>query len=300
MDTIFILGVGRSGTSAVTRILSLCGAALPNRLLRPGPGNPTGYWEPQSALKYNDQFMQVIGSSYHDPTFRILEASPDADKARLTLEKNIGGFMENLPAADVVVIKDPRISGLMESWERASRKLGHTVKIVHVFRNPTDVSSSLSRRYEMPVEHSLALWLKYNLLPERMTRHLPRVFISYQEVMSNWRRVVQRCNRSLGLKLSFDGKISSQVDGFLAEELQHHHVSEGRIVGDPTPGKWITRTYSALQQAAALGEADVGDFDRIYEEYAGAMVFFAAAERSYQEKYGGVVKPVKPASGPRR
>ena len=41
-NIIFILGMGRSGTSALARLLSLCGGRLPDELLPPNDANPTG------------------------------------------------------------------------------------------------------------------------------------------------------------------------------------------------------------------------------------------------------------------
>ena len=54
---IFILGMGRSGTSAIARVLALCGASLPQSLLGPNEGNPRGYWEPLEALHINEEFL---------------------------------------------------------------------------------------------------------------------------------------------------------------------------------------------------------------------------------------------------
>ena len=43
---ILVLGMHRSGTSAVTRLLGLFGADLPKRLMEPNFANSAGYWEP--------------------------------------------------------------------------------------------------------------------------------------------------------------------------------------------------------------------------------------------------------------
>ena|SRR5712692_4834194 len=66
-QVLFILGMGRSGSSALTRVLSLCGGSLPEPLLGSGPGNPTGHWEPLDALKMNDEFLMRHGSGWWDP-----------------------------------------------------------------------------------------------------------------------------------------------------------------------------------------------------------------------------------------
>ena len=45
---LFVLGMPRSGTSALTRVLSLCGGVLPAELVRADSNNPLGYWEPRA------------------------------------------------------------------------------------------------------------------------------------------------------------------------------------------------------------------------------------------------------------
>jgi hypothetical protein len=55
---IFVLGMGRSGTSAITRVLSFCGGSLPNRPLGANERNPTGHWEPLDVLNLNEAFLE--------------------------------------------------------------------------------------------------------------------------------------------------------------------------------------------------------------------------------------------------
>ncbi|HNA50429.1 MAG TPA: sulfotransferase family protein, partial [Mycobacterium sp.] len=50
---LFVLAMARSGTSALTRVLSLCGAALPAGMLGANKGNQRGYWEPRESIYLN-------------------------------------------------------------------------------------------------------------------------------------------------------------------------------------------------------------------------------------------------------
>lgn len=272
MDLLFVVGSGRSGTSALTRVLSLCGAILPARVLRAGTGNPSGYWEAVVAIKRNDQFLSAINSSYHDPS---LVLGPVPPKPRERHVRNIRSFLQDLPAADLVVIKDPRISGLVDAWDEASRTLGLVPKYVHIFRNPADVAASLSRRYGFPLEHSLALWLKYNLLPEKATRDRSRIFVSYEGLLTDWRRVIRRCNEELALKLEFN----PDVDRFLSDELHHNRTGQ---LEDPTPAQWVLRTLSELWNAERTGDLNRDEMDKVFKEYLEFDRFIGGAHRSYR------------------
>src|ERR1039458_5527522 len=61
---LIVVGVGRSGTSALTRVLSLLGAALPQNIMPPGPINETGFWEPAWGAALHDEMLSGVGSSF--------------------------------------------------------------------------------------------------------------------------------------------------------------------------------------------------------------------------------------------
>lgn len=73
---LFIMGMARSGTSAITRVISLCGGVLPAALAGANPANPRGYWEPRKAIILNERILHRNGSSRFDTTLRLQE--PDA------------------------------------------------------------------------------------------------------------------------------------------------------------------------------------------------------------------------------
>src|SRR6185312_12242151 len=63
---ILVLGMHRSGTSAVTRVLNLLGADLGSRLVAPAADNPAGFWEHADAVKINDDLLQALGRTWYD------------------------------------------------------------------------------------------------------------------------------------------------------------------------------------------------------------------------------------------
>ena len=67
---VLVLGMGRSGTSLLTGLLSLCGAGLPDDLLAPDAANTKGYFEPVDVLGINERFLKSLGTSWFDTSFR--------------------------------------------------------------------------------------------------------------------------------------------------------------------------------------------------------------------------------------
>jgi hypothetical protein len=63
---LLVLGMHRSGTSAVTRVLNLLGCALADNLVGPSDGNETGHWESLAALELNDAILASAGSHWAD------------------------------------------------------------------------------------------------------------------------------------------------------------------------------------------------------------------------------------------
>src|SRR5262245_64476851 len=61
-----VAGMHRSGTSALTRVLSLLGCDLPKTLMAGAASNETGHWESQAVADFNDELLESAGSSWHD------------------------------------------------------------------------------------------------------------------------------------------------------------------------------------------------------------------------------------------
>ena len=66
---VFVLGMHRSGTSAVARAVSLLGFSLGDQadLIPPGPDNPRGFWESKSLVVLNDELLSALGGSWDAP-----------------------------------------------------------------------------------------------------------------------------------------------------------------------------------------------------------------------------------------
>ena len=64
-----VLGMHRSGTSLLARLLNIAGIELgaASSLARPAEDNPRGFWEHEELRKTNDALLQVFGGSWMDP-----------------------------------------------------------------------------------------------------------------------------------------------------------------------------------------------------------------------------------------
>lgn len=280
---LFVLGMHRSGTSALTRVLSLSGAALPAALLAADVANPRGYWEPRAAVDLNDAILQRHGSDWADPTLRLQqEGALDAEEQAACIAE-ISDFFATLPAAPVVVIKDPRITLLSGMWFEAARRAGFAIAVAIAVRHPEEVTASLAEvsgaSSEPSPELAHALWLTYNLLAERQTRGRPRVFVDYANLLDNWRKETLRISAALGIDLN------TRDEGAIEEYLQHglHRHRYRGPVASLLGTDWISAVYEALSAAARDQRPDESELDRIYSEYRLSAQGFGTAFEEYRE-----------------
>ncbi|HEY0613991.1 MAG TPA: hypothetical protein VGC96_05095 [Candidatus Elarobacter sp.] len=268
-DAILVVGMGRSGSSALTRVLSLCGAALPLDVMEPNYGNPTGYWEPARAVQINESFLQQNGSSWYDadPRRQAIEAEePEREEfVRQITDLLLHGFEPNGP----LVVKDPRISILLPYWREAAARCGMPVKVVHVFRDPAEVAASLVRRDRVTTYYALSLWIKHNLIAERDGRDCPRVFVHYGDLLAGWERVITGCIARLGLELAVTGATRDAVGGFLIAPAS---ATDAMPDLPPGPARRIAARTMALLLGARDDALDEDAFDALRAEQAGATV----------------------------
>jgi hypothetical protein len=263
-DVIFIVGMGRSGSSALTRVLSLSGAALPLEILPANFANPTGYWEPAVAVAMNDRFLRDRSSSWYDCTLRLQTIAAGAGERAAFIDEIAAFLVDGFEPRGPLVVKDPRISALLPYWTAAAAAAGLRPAVIHNFRRPDDVAMSLACRDALEAGQSESLWLKYNLVSERDGRPYRRVFVSYEALMSDWRRVATRCIDGLGVDLGV--RSDSAVSEFLSSDL-HHHASLAELRAGPDRSGLAARTYGLLRDAEEAG-SDSGAFDAAFHEFA--------------------------------
>jgi hypothetical protein len=276
---LFVLGMGRSGTSAITRALSLCGGTLPAGLRGADAANPRGYWEPRASLLLNRAILESHGSLGADPSLRLLEKAAFGAKEKAAYIAKIRAFLDRLPTEPLVVIKDLNIVVLSDMWFEAARLAGRDIAAVIAVRHPQEVIASNAAVARVSPELTSALWLKSNLLAERNTRGLPRVFVEYANFLKDWRREIARISAALAIDLSC--RDDNAIEEFLTPDL--HRQRHCGPVTDRFGTDWISTTYEVLCAAARDGSWDESALDRIFEAYRASEHDFRKAFENCRE-----------------
>lgn len=272
---LLVVGAHRSGTSAVTRVLSLMGATLPRQLLAPNASNEVGHWEPAELVALNDRMLAAAGSRWDDlRTIDAAQLEPFRDEVGAVIAHEFGD-------AGTFVLKDPRICRLVPVYEAALAAMKVDVVFVVVLRNPLAVARSLAKRDGATIGTAGLLWLRNMLDAERATRGKRRFILQYEELLANWQRATHRLREELGL----DGDAEA-VEAFLSSALQHEAPGMGELEAEARLGASVADAYRALRQLAHSDPAPqpFGDLDRIGREFDAALREFALP--SYAEECG--------------
>jgi hypothetical protein len=284
---LFVLGMARSGTSALTRVLSLCGGTLPAGMVGANRDNRLGYWEPRKVAVLNYAILRRHGSTIYDPSLRLQEEGAFDAEEKAACIPEIRAFLTTLPTAPLVVIKELQITGLFDMWFEAARLAGFDVVAVIAVRHPQEVNASCRKSYRMLPDLSSALWLKYTLLAERHTRNVPRVFVDYANLLDDWRPEIKRISAALAIDLNT--RDEDAIEEFLTPDQRHQR--HGGPVTEPFGTDWLSVVYETLCAAARDEPWDQSALDRVYEAYRASEHGFRTVFKDYRRFHRGRLVP---------
>lgn len=248
---IVILGMHRSGTSAITRAVVAAGAEVGNNLLPAGQDNPTGFWEDKDFVTFNDRLLALLGGSY-DSLALLPDGFEQRDEVvKLQLEAVVM-LRNKLQGVQLFAIKDPRTCRLLPFWQGVFEHLQVRVDYVIAVRNPLSVGQSLLRRDGFPERKSYWLWLQHYIAAVRGTQGEHRLFIDYDRLMSNPERELERLTEALEL-VGDRNALKEYVETFLSDELRHASYEAKDLDISPLVPALVRRAYGLLSQVCADG-----------------------------------------------
>jgi len=261
---LLVLGMHRSGTSAVSRILNLLGAKLPERLVGAEPGNERGHWEPASIVALNDEILAAAKSAWDD--FSALEMDFASPLGREFKARAVQILETEYASCDLCLIKDPRISRLLPFWLDVLKQCEVRPGIVLAIRNPVEVAQSLAARDGMLPAYAHLVWARHVLDAEHDSRGVPRSVIAYEALLDDWGSVVDRIGADVGVDLSWRQNVAGEIDAFLTPELRHHRGTADAANDDPTVPALVRKAYQTIRQAVEGKAVDGNALDDLRKE----------------------------------
>ena len=226
---ILVLGMHRSGTSALTWLLGRLGAALPGDAIEASGDNARGYWESQALVKADDQLLRVVRSSWFDP--RPLDFSRlSADGLRSRKARIREAIESGWGDAALLAIKDPRQCRCVPIVADVLRDMEIEPRALLMLRSPAEIARSLASRDGTIPAYAHMLWLRHMIDAERATRGMPRVVVDYEGMLDDWRGTVARIAPLAGR----DGwqpseTEATEIQAFLDPGLRHHRAGPAAL-----------------------------------------------------------------------
>lgn len=281
-QALLVLGMHRSGTSAVGGVLAGLGARMPRTPMGATSHNPRGYFESAELVRFHDRMLRAQGGSWRDwgAFDRHWLETPDG---RAHVAEACELLSREFDDARLLLIKEPRICRFVPLWLAALDRLRIAPKVIIPVRHPLEVAQSLSVRNGFGLERSLLLWLRHVLDAEADTRTLPRAVVSYDDLLRDWRGQAARMAQALQITWP-TAPDQADVDAYLCTELRHHRTPSVEMRDTGPLAGWVEDTYRAL---LALRDPDAppsarAALDTVRQALDLASVPFAAVSREQQ------------------
>jgi hypothetical protein len=281
-SAVMILGMHRSGTSALAGVMGHLGCDLPADLMEPKPMNAKGFYESNQISYLNDDILRAAGANWF--TWREIDLdwltrTEGAEFRDLAVTKVKAEFGESA----LFVLKDPRLCLLYPFWQDILTQAGCTPLVIHTHRNPMDVAASLDHWAGYNRAYGLMLWLRYVLDGEFATRGVPRFFASYDLLMRDWATLAEGAATALNIAWPLPAAtVAAEVEAFLSDDLTHFSRSSPGAANDPYQIPWVGPVYEIMERWAESGEdrADHAKLDAIRSQFnTAASVFFDLIEK---------------------
>lgn len=251
---ILIMGMHRSGTSAMGGVLHKLGISVPGDLIAASDSNQLGHFENRNLAIFHDRVLAAMKSSWDDPL--PLRTALDAPAWAAFSTELVGILTQDYLYHPAFLVKDPRICRLLPLWTETLKQLGRRIVVVLPARHPLDVAGSLKGRNRFSRPHALMLWASHVLAAERSSRGLPRTFTLYDDLLADWRSVVNRLGRDLEVAWPKDpARVGDEIDQFISTELRHYD-SKQELSG---PARSLEGTCQEVWQALGLLQANAED-----------------------------------------
>jgi hypothetical protein len=253
---VLVVGSGRSGTSAFSGILQRLGYHVPTPEVPADSTNPKGFAESKWVVDFHTALLKLA-------RVQTADARPSAwaDTAAVSGERAASALRTFLrrqfALSDHVLIKDPRLPWFLPLWRRCSTELGVSPRFVATLRHPAAVVASKSQNYGpwQGDASRAAGWLNTMLYVERATRDGLRVFVRYEDLLTDWTKAVASVADKVQLDVIADASPGAirAADAFVDQRLQRVAASWS---GLQVPEPLLDQVEQAWRLLERLGDKD--------------------------------------------
>ena len=188
-----VLGMHRSGTSALTGMLHAFGLGAPQDALGATESNPFGYWESSYLVELSNRLLKCL-ESHWSTIFDLPSRWSTSPLVAQWVSDYLRGFSLVFNGEKHPVIKDPRLCILLEPLLPCLHSGLIEVDYILIARSPIEVIASLKKSEGLDYQQALNLWIISVLTSERLTRQSQRTLTTFTELLANPDSVLKSCS----------------------------------------------------------------------------------------------------------
>lgn len=241
MKSVVVLGMHRSGTSAIAKALSVLGVNLGKNLLPPKEDNKKGFWEDFNIVDFNTNLMKKQSHDWY--TFGPIEqgcSEEHYDNVLKYVEKEFGG-------STVWGFKDPRTCRLIPFWDSILNRMNSEVVYCIVVRNPLSVIKSLEKRDGFSAKQASLLWYQYNMDIIAGLADKPFTVIDYDSLLIEPEENLVRLANGIGQADALtDFVIKDYCNDFLSGGLRNSKFTLGSLDSNCFIPEKVAQLYREL------------------------------------------------------
>jgi len=259
-QAIIVLGMHRSGTSALSGVLSEMNVFMGSDLYAAQKNvNEKGFFENAKIVDLNEELFDLLFSSWDDPLGYQLDFTETEAISRLK-RKAVKLIKKDYSSKLLWGIKDPRVSILLPFWLSVFSELSIKLSYIIMVRHPLEVYRSLLKRDGFSETKSLMLWLNYTLTCLKYCKNSDYQIIMYDDLMSNSNVTIDKLVRNIDMGLLENVGTATQ---FISSDLRNHSVRFENNLYDNEVIQLSKELYSLLGQE----NIDYGKVDEINNKY---------------------------------
>ncbi len=244
-----ILGMHRSGTSALAGVLYHLGVDFGRDLLPPAADNPKGFFENNRIVyQINDRLLHRLNSAWDDQ-FPLPDNWWQQEFIVEYRQRAVEILETEFGKNALFAIKDPRLCVLLPFWQQVFNESMITPYYLLVVRHPSEIAASLAQRDGFSYEKSAVLWLNAMLSAERDSRGENRAFISFDNLVTRPFETIDSIASVFAL--TFPKKVQAAADdiqAFVTPTLKRHSITDG--FGKEYSPPELSQFYELLIEAA--------------------------------------------------
>jgi hypothetical protein len=292
---VVVLGMARSGTSAITRLLELLGMELgpAQALLPPAGENSKGFFEHRPIVQINKELLERMGGSWSEPPrfAQGWERDPGLEDLRKRARELLAADFGSAPLWG---FKDPRTSLTLPFWDEL---LGREAGYVICHRRPLDSARSLEQRNGIRLDDGVALWTHYMASALANTAGRRRIVVGYEELLSDRETLVGELADFLGVgergavgepgavgERGAGSQVRAKVREWIEEDLRHHASTLRELVEHPAVSAEAQALHLLLELAIAERGGEQGAIDEALDGMARTLLRHEAARAALAAK----------------